>query len=890
MLFRDFRNFCRNLLYKQRVAQDLDQELHSYLELVAEEKVRSGMGRDEALQEARREIGGVEQLKESVRDVKIGTSMDNLLQDLRYGLRVLRRSPGFAATSILTLALGIGTTTAIFSVVDAVVFKPLPFPTADRLVRIKSVIAASGLGSIASYPDFIDWRTRNHVFNGMAVFRTDGFTLIGPGEPLHLQGAVVSAQLFSLLHVTPSLGRRFLPQEDNPAATSGTDPVILSYSLWQREFSSDTAALGRTVRLGDRPFTVVGVMPQGFQFPIQAEPVELWTTIAIDARGGANAMTAQRGAHYLDVVGLLKPGIKLQQAQAEMAAIASTLNKQHPENKPRSVRIVPEIQSLVGPIRTPLLVLLGAVSCVLLIVCVNIANLLLARATGRKKEMAVRGALGASRRRATRQLLTESLALSLLGGGLGLVLALSSLRLLVQVVPAGIPRLNAVGLDVRLLSFAFLISLLAGIFFGIAPALEVSKISLTESLNESGRGSCSEGKGHSRIRSALVVSEIALAAVLLLGASLFIQSFVHLMRVDPGFDPHHVLTFQLDAPAGKPGLTEPAFFRDVVERVNTIPGVTSASVSASLPLMGDTMGSNIEIEGQPTPMGSRPSADFNVVEPRYFRTMGIVLIQGRDFTEHDDSKSTPVVIVNRTLVRRFFANQDPIGKHVRPGIGNGYGPGEPPMREIVGVIGDAKQSGLNAEAAPEVYAPLAQSPFGTMFVVIRSANDPRSIVGAARTQIVSLDKNEPIYHVLTLDQYRDHSVVLPRLLTTLLSIFAGLALLLACVGIYGVISYIVTQRTHEIGIRMALGSQKSDVLRMIVGEGLRPALAGVTIGIVVAIKLTRLLSSLLYGVKPNDPFTFAAVALILMAVALLACYIPARRAANVDPMLSLRYE
>jgi len=890
LLLRQFCHFCRNIFQKRRVAQDLDQELRSYLELLAEEKARLGMSRDEAMQQARREIGSLEQLKESVRDVKVGTSMDRLLQDLRYGLRVLRRNPGFAATAILTLALGIGTTTAIFSVVDAVVFKPLPFPTADRLVRIKSVMAATGHGGIASYPDFVDWRTRNYVFNGMAVFRTDGFTLMGPGESLHLQGAVVSAHLFSLLQVTPSLGRSFLPGEDHPAAANGADPVLLSYGLWHREFGSDPSALGRTIRLGDQPFTVIGVMPQGFQFPLQAEPVELWTTIAIDARGGANAMTAQRGAHYLDVIGLLKPGVKLQQAQAEMAAIVSTLNQQHPENKPRTVRVVPEIQGLVGPIRTPLLVLLGAVSCVMLIVCVNVANLLLARATGRQKEMAVRAALGASRGRATRQLLTESLALSLLGGGLGLALALASLRLLVQIVPPEVPRLNAVGLDVRMLSFAFLLSLLAGIFFGIAPAWQVARISLTPSLKESGRGSGSEGKGHSRVRSVLVVSEVALAVVLLLGASLFIQSFLHLTRVDPGFDPHHVLTFQLDAPAGKPGLTAPAFFRDVVERVSAIPGVTSASASASLPLAGDAISSSIEMGGQPTPLGSRASADFNAVTPKYFRTMGIPLVQGRDFTEHDDSKSTPVVIVNRTLVRRFFANQDPIGKQVRPGIGNGFGPGEPPMREIVGVIGDAKQSDLTTEAAPEVYAPLAQSPSGTMFIVIRSANDPRSMVGAARRQVAFLDKNQPLYHVLTLDQYLAHSVVLPRLLTILLSIFAGLALLLACVGIYGVISYIVTQRTHEMGIRLALGSQKRDVLTMIVGEGLRPALAGVVMGIVVALRLTRLLSSLLYGVKPNDPVTFVAVALILLGVALLACFIPARRAANVDPMLSLRDE
>src|ERR1039458_2509949 len=452
--FRHLYNFCRNILYKQRADQDLDQEIRSYLDLLAEEKARSGMGRDEALQQARRELGGVEQVKESVRD----------------SLRVLRRNPGFAATAILTLALGIGTTTAIFSVVDAVVFKPLLFPTADRLVRIQSVIAASGNGNgVASYPDFLDWRARNRVFDGMAVFRTNDFNLIGPREPLHLQGAVASAELFSMLGVAPALGRSFLAAEDNPAAASGTDPVILSYGLWQREFGSDVSVLGRTIQLGDQLFTVVGVMPRAFQSPIQAEPVELWTTIAVDARGGANAIAAQRGAHYLDVAGLLKPGVKLQQAQAELAAIASTLNKELPDVKARTVRIVPEIQSLAGPIRAPLLVLLGAVGCVLLIVCVNVANLLLARATGRRKEMSVRAALGARARRAARQLFTESVSLGLLGGGLGLALALASLRFLVRLIPAEVPRLNAIGLDGRLLGFALLVSLAAGILFGLAP-------------------------------------------------------------------------------------------------------------------------------------------------------------------------------------------------------------------------------------------------------------------------------------------------------------------------------------------------------------------------------------------------------------------------------------
>jgi len=457
-------------------------------------------------------------------------------------------------------------------------------------------------------------------------------------------------------------------------------------------------------------------------------------------------------------------------------------------------------------------------------------------------------------------------------------------------MPVDVPGLNSVGLDARLLGISFLISFLAGIFFGLAPALRVSKISLTESLKESGWGSGSGGKEHSRLRAALVVSEVALAVVLLLGAGLLIQSFLHLTRVDPGFDPHHVLTFQLDSPAGKQDARVPAFFREVVAHMSALPGASSASAVASLPLTGDNIRSSIEIEGEPTPMGSRPSADFNAAEPNYFHTVGIALVEGRDFTEHDDSKSTPVVIVNRTLARRFFPNQDPIGKHIRPGIGNGYGPGEPPMREIVGVIGDVKQSDLGAEAAPEVYAPLAQSPFGTMFFVIRTAKDPRSIVEEARHQVVALDKNAPIFHVVTLDQYFAQSVAGPRFNTVLLSGFAALAVLLACLGVYGVMSYMVVQRTHEIGLRMALGAEKRDLLTMVLGKGLKMAIIGVGIGLVGALGLTHFLASLLYGVRPADPLTFIVVSVVLTGMTLLASYIPARRATKVDPMQALRCE
>jgi len=812
--------------------------------------------------------------------------MNTLLQDLKYGLRMLAKNPGFTAVAVLTLALGIGANTAIFSVVNAVVLRPLPYSQPDRLVSVISTVLRDNHDSSASYPDFLDWRDRNHAFDKMAVFRTENFALIGSGEPLHLSGAVVSADLFSLLGVTPILGRPFVSEEDKPGMVSGSSPVILSHSLWQRRFDSDPNVAGRAINLDGRACAVVGVMPPGFHFPTLAEPVDLWTTIAVDTKPGGTG--AQRGAHYLDVIARLKPRATLGQAQAEMSAIVSVLNKEYPGHMPRGARVVPLHDHLVAGVRPALVVLLGAVACVLLIVCANVANLLLARATTRQREMSIRAALGASRVRVMRQVLTEATLLACVGGSLGLLLAQSATDTLIGMSPVNIPRLTQFNLDGRVLAFTSLVSLLTGLLFGLTPALYGFKSDLARSLKEGGRGSSEGGHGGS-LRGTLVAGEVAVALVLLVGAGLLMQSFLRLQRVHPGFDPHHVLTLRLDSPASYDQARQMEFFERVLEGVRALPGVRSASGVFGLPFSEADAKTGFGIEGRPIAKADRPVAEYMAVKPDYFRTLEIPLRAGRDFTVVDNLKSPPVAIINETLARRYFPHQDPVGQRIQPGISNGYGD-KPPMREIVGVVGDVKVHSLAADPQAQCYVPLAQSPIGLMTVVVRTDGDPLRLAPSVRSSVAALDKNVPAYNIGTLDQSLAQSVAQPRFITLLLGIFAGLAVVLAAVGLYGLMAYSVVQRTHEIGLRIALGARQADVLKLVVRQGFTFTVIGVAIGVVLALGATRLLSSLLYGLKPTDPTTFVGISLLLAAVGLLACYIPARRATKVDPMVALRYE
>ncbi|HEV8187479.1 MAG TPA: ABC transporter permease [Pyrinomonadaceae bacterium] len=814
--------------------------------------------------------------------------MNTLLQDIRFGVRMLLKSPSVSIVATIALALGIGANTAIFSVVNAVLLRPLPFPDPDSLVALFETDTQRGIitGS-HSYPNFLDMRAQNTVFENVASYHGSDYILTGRGEPARLQGEVVTANLFALLKVQPMLGRVFLPDEDKPSETGRV--VILSHKLFQTRFNGDSSIVNQAITLEGKKFTVVGVMPPAFEFPVQNDPVDLWTTIAGDA-SGEEPITVQRGAHFLQVIGRLKPGVTEEKAQAELTAIAARLEQQYPDtNNRRSLRVESALKAVVGDIRPILLILLGAVACVLLIACANVANLLLARATSRHKEMAIRTALGASRTRVIRQLLTESVLLSLVGGAVGLLLAVWWSDLLVALGKEDIPRAIHVGMDWRVLGFTLGVSLLTGIIFGLAPAFHSSRTELVESLKEGARGT-SAGTFANVFRKLLVVIELGVAVLLLTFAALLIQSLWRLQKVNSGLHPENILTFNVTLPEVKyKSGDQSQFFINLKQRLESTPGVQSASSILPLPLSGERFGISFEIEGRPMAKKDYPSADFFTTGVGYFKTMGIPIVKGRDFDDRDKHGSTPVIIITETFARQYFPNEDPIGKRIHPGISS-YDNEDSVMREIVGVVGDVRNRNLSTESKPAYYVPQTQVPFSEMVTVVKTNGEPRALISAATKEVGAMDQDVPLFSVKTMDEYLSTSVARPRFSTTLLSIFAGVALVLTIVGLYGVMSYSVAQRTNEIGIRMALGAQSRDVLVMIVKQGSVLILLGLGIGLAGAYALTRLISSLLFGVTAKDPFTFAAVSVLLAMVALLACYIPALRATKVDPMNALRCE
>ncbi len=811
-------NWIRQLFSRRRLYSDLSEEIQEHLAQRTDELVASGMSREEASTAARREFGNVTLLEERSREVWQWPSIENVFRDIRYGLRMLARSPGFTGVAVLTLALGIGANTAIFSVVNGVLLRPLPYPAPDRLFSVQE--NGRQIGNPTSYLDFFDWRAQNHVFSSMASYRVEQFTLTGNGDPMHLPGAVVSSDLLSVLEVRPLLGRGFEPQDDK----TGTHVVLLSNALWRDRFHSDPAVVGRGITLDKLSFTVIGVMPAGFRFPPTFQG-EVWTTSAIDT----GPPKEERGYSWLSVIARLKPGVAAAQAQADMDVVARGLAAQYPEtNSERTaVRVVPELDRVVGGSRLPLLILLGVVAGVLLIGCVNLANLSLARNLARQREIAVRAALGAGRRRLIAQLLTESVLLSVLGGLCGMALAAWCTQALISVSPGAIPRATEVGVDRHVLGFAILLSIVTGVTFGLVPALRVSRTDLVGSLKEAG-GTVSEGLRHQRIRGTLVTAETALALVLLAGAGLLIASYLRLLRADPGFDPHNLLTFNFELPS-PPYTTDQQveFYKELLSRLRGSPGIKSAVASWPVPFGGDDPSSGFDIEGRSLP-GNAPASRVHIVSPGYFYTLGIALKQGRDPTARDDMTSQQVVIVDDTFANVFFPNENPIGRPIRPSLSM---QDQPPWREIVGIVNSTKEQGLAEDFQPQYYIPYAQLPGPQPGVVVRTKGGPLGAVPMVRSIMLSMDKDVPVYNVASMDELASASVARERFNTLLFGLFGGLALVLAAVGIYGVLAYSVSQATHEIGIRMALGAQQSDVLRHILQAGLRYVLIGIAIGL-----------------------------------------------------------
>jgi putative ABC transport system permease protein len=821
--------------------------------------------------------------------------METLIQDLRYGLRSLIKNPGFAAVAIIALALGIGANTAIFSVVNGILFRPLPYPEPERLAIVwETRTNLQSETSDSNFPvaagNFLDWREQNQTFDHIAAFHSQTLNLTGSGEPERIGVIRASADLFPLLGVEPVRGRTFFAEEDTADANR---VVLLSHQFWQRRFGSDPNVLEQTLTLEGVTYNIIGVMPQGFQFPRKNElpagyqipaTVDVWLPLALTP-----AQRQNRGRHYLAVVARLKSRVSQEQAQADMDSIARQLSEQYPQtNTDEGAALISLHQHIVKKIRPALIALLGAVGFVLLIACANVANLMLARAAARQKEVAVRVALGASRLRIVRQLLTESLLLAIIGGTLGFLLALWGIDVLMALAPDNIPRFEDLSIDGRVLGFTLLVSLATGILFGLVPALQVSKSELNHTLKEGG-GRTAGSAQRSRIRSALMIAEIALSLVLLVGAGLMIRAFQRLMKVDPGFKSENVLTMDIAITRSKypDRRTRSDFFEAALARISTVPGVEAAAGIYPLPLGGAEEGVGFTIENEPP----RQPGDSRSVGPRwvssdFFLAMGIPLRDGRTFDRRDSEDAPLVVIINDALAERYFPNENPIGKRVAIDSNQG----NPNWRQIVGLVANIKHTNLEDDARPQLYIPHTQFAIPSLTFVVKTSTEPLALVNALREQVLAVDKDQPVTNIKTMDEWVGNALAQKRFNMFLFGVFAATALLLAAVGIYGVMAYSVNQRSHEIGIRLALGAQTGNVLAMVIRQGMLLALSGVGIGLIAAFALTRLLANLLFNVSTSDLTTFLAMSLILTGVALVACLVPARRATKVDPLAVLRNE
>jgi putative ABC transport system permease protein len=878
----------RALWRREAVIRDIDEEMRLHLELETEANVERGMSPAEARLAATRSFGNFDRARDDAYVVRGGGLMETFWQDVRYGARVLAKHKGFTAVAVLTLALGIGANTAIFSVVNELLLRPLPYRDAGRLIMLWEVSPEGRRQNSTSRANFSAWRDQSKSFEGMAAFSDQRVGLTGGGEPEEVAVQLATPELFGILGVEPVLGR-VLTEEDGRAGAGG---VVLSYGLWQRRYGGDPKIIGKPVILNGGPVNVVGVMPAGFQWHIRQKsgtgrPAEIWAVLSMPEQGEEGSNWRGR---FLSVVARLKPGVTAEQADAELKTIESRLSQDSPQyNKSWGAEAVPLRDQFVGNVRPALWILLGAVGFVLLIACANVANLLLSRAAAREKEMALRTALGARRSRIVRQLLTESVLLALVGSALGLGLAYWGIQALVAISPRDLVNLQGVGLNLTVLGWTLAVSLLTGLVFGVAPALEATRVDLNDSLKEGGKGAGGQSARSRGLRSALVVAEVALALVLLASAGLMVKSFGRLRQINTGFDTENVLTMVLRLPGAK-YKEDPqyiAFFNQALERIRALPGVTSAGMVNYLPLYGG-LGSATDfvIAGLPAPPpGEEPVANVRVADSGYFGAMRIPLLRGRNFTDYENAEARHVVLVSRSLADKYFPGGDALGKRVTVNMSD-----KPVPTEIVGVVGDVRYDSLTEEAEPTVYMPVPELTYAFMTFAIRTTGDPAEITPAVRRELGALDPDQPISDVRTMNQVMADTVARARFNTLLLGLFAGLATLLAAVGIFGVMNYAVTLRTREIGLRMALGAQPGRVLMLVLRQGLLLTLIGIGIGLAGALALTRLMSGLLFGVGATDPATYASIVVLLAVVSLVACYIPARRATRVDPLIALRYE
>jgi putative ABC transport system permease protein len=875
-LFDKAASRLQTLADRKRFENDLDDEMRFHLEMEAAKHEARGLAPEAARQRARREFGQVDRFKDEVRDARGVTWMDDVRRDVRFALRSLRRSPGFTVVAILCLALGIGANAAIFSVLDAVLLRPLPYAEPDRLIRVYEMRGDEGKTGSVSVPNYLDWRAQNSGFQGLAAWREGNRNLEGEGGAERVRSVEVTPNLFAILGVPPLRGRAFVPGQDEPGKGQ---VAVIGEGLWRRRFGADPSLIGRSVQLDGQAYTVLGVMPAGFDFPPGPAIHEVWTVYQPSPE-----LLKMRGAHMLAVAGRLKPGVSLDQASAQLRAVAAGIEKLDPDQTGRSVLLRTVKETVVGKTRPALLILLGAVLLVLLIACANVANLLLARAAVRRREVAVRLALGASRARLIRQFLVESLVLAFGGALLGALIAWGSLALLRPLAAGALPVAGGISLDARVFAFLLGVSVLSGVLFGLAPALQASREDVRDTLSDASAKSTSGGS-QKRFRSALVVLEIALSLVLLIGAGLLLRGFLALSATPSGLSPEGVLTVHVAVPDGQLEGASTRVFQPLLDKVRHLPGVRSAGLISMLPIQNAWTNGSYQVEGRPAPKpGQEPNAEWRVASPQLFTALGIPILYGRDFTDRDGGKGSRLLIINEALARKEFPGENPVGRQIRID--------KEAAHTIIGVVGSVRQAGLDQPPLPEIYFPCvgAEDFLGNAVLVVRTARAPESVTAEIRRTVAGVDRGLSLFDVETMDEVITRSLASRRLNLWLLGIFAGIALVLSAAGLYGVISYLVAQRTREIGVRIALGAQTRDVIVLVMGQGARLTAMGIALGLLGALALTRVLASLLYGVSAHDPLTFAAIAALLAAVALLATWLPAQRAARVDPISAIRSE